>query len=177
MRDCQIAPVRPARDQGTAVSAQLNSPPLRRLDQLPGPRPLPLVGNALQLHRDRIHLDFERWAKQYGPTFLVGLGPTPGLVLTDHEAINAVMKDRPDGFRRPSSMARVVQEMGGTSGLFTAEGQDWHAQRRMVMAAFSPTHVRAYFPALLKVVERLAGRWRKAAQQGQSIDLQGDPMR
>lgn len=159
------------------MSAMLNSPTLRRLDELPGPRPLPLVGNALQLHRDRIHLDFERWARQYGPAFLVRLGPTPVLVLTDHEAINAVMKDRPEGFRRPSSMARVVQEMGGTTGLFTAEGQDWHRQRRMVMAAFSPTHVRAYFPALLKVVERLAGRWRKAASQGQSIDLQGDLMR
>jgi cytochrome P450 len=155
----------------------LNNPPLRRLADLPGPRPLPLVGNALQLQRDRIHLDFERWARQYGPTFLVHLGPTPVLVLTDHEAINVVMKDRPDGFRRPSSMARVVQEMGGASGLFTAEGQDWHKQRRMVMAAFSPTHVRAYFPALLKVVERLAGRWRQAAQQGQTIHLQSDLMR
>jgi cytochrome P450 len=150
-------------------------PRIRHLAELPGPRAYPVVGNALQLQRSRIHLDFEQWAQQYGPTFQVRLGPTRVLVLTDHEAINGVMKDRPEGFRRPSSLERVVRELGGAQGLFSAEGQAWHNQRRMVMAAFSPTHVRAYFPALLKVVQRLAGRWHKSV--GQPIDLQGDLMR
>ena len=75
------------------------------------------------------------------------------------------------------NVSRVVKELGGAQGLFSAEGQDWHHQRRMVMAAFSPTHVRAYFPALMKVAQRLNGRWQRAAQQGQAIDLQGDLMR
>lgn len=159
------------------MSTLLSHPPLRRLDQLPGPRPLPIVGNALQVKRPRIHLDFEQWAREYGPTFRVRLGPTQVLVVTDHEAINAVMKDRPEGFRRPASLERVVKELGGAQGLFSAEGQDWHHQRRMVMAAFSPTHVRAYFPALLKVAQRLDGRWQKTVAQGQAIDLQSDLMR
>jgi cytochrome P450 len=161
----------------TTTAEQTVPKPVRQLLDLPGPRPLPVFGNALQLKRQRIHLDFEAWARQYGPTFLVRLGPTPVLVLTEHEAINAVMKDRPEGFRRPSSLERVVQELGGEPGLFSAEGQAWYNQRRMVMAAFSPTHVRAYFPALLKVAQRLGGRWQKAASQGRTIDLQSDLMR
>ena len=59
--------------------------------------------------------------------------------------------------------------MGLPQGLFSAEGEDWRKQRRMVMASFAPDHVRAYFPSLVKVTLRLQGRWRKAARAGQAI--------
>jgi cytochrome P450 len=150
---------------------------LRAFSSLPGPRPLPIVGNALQVKFDRVHLDVEQWAREYGPIFQLRLGPTPVLVLTDHDVINTVMRDRPDGFRRPASLDLIVREMGMQPGLFNAEGPTWHAQRRMVMSAFSPSHVRAYFPLLLKVAQRLQGRWDKAARARQPIDLQADLMR
>jgi cytochrome P450 len=153
----------------------------RTLADLPGPRPLPILGNALQLKLERIHLDIEAWARQYGPAFKVKLGPTVVMVISDHDQINAVMRDRPDGFRRPASLDRIVREMDMQPGLFNAEGETWHAQRRMVMSAFSPSHVRAYFPLLLKVAQRLANRWDKAARAPlpaqQAIDLQADLMR
>jgi cytochrome P450 len=47
----------------------------------------------------------------------------------------------------------------------------------MVMAGFDPRHLRAYFPLLAVVSERLAGRWGRAADAHQSIDLQADLMR
>jgi cytochrome P450 len=37
--------------------------------------------------------------------------------------------------------------------------------------------VKAYFPALTRVAQRLAGRWHAAAERGESIDLTGDLMR
>jgi cytochrome P450 len=154
-----------------------SAPAVRAFSSLPGPRPLPLVGNALQLKLDRIHLDVEQWARTYGPVFKAHLGPTAVLVISDHDTINTVMRDRPEGFRRPTSLDRIVREMGVQPGLFNAEGETWHAQRRMVMSAFSPTHVRAYFPPLLKVAQRLQGRWLMAAQARQPIDLQADLMR
>jgi len=46
-----------------------------------------------------------------------------------------------------------------------------------VMAGFDPAHVKRYFPALQQVAAALARRWQKAAQQGQTIDLQADLMR
>jgi cytochrome P450 len=149
----------------------------RRFDDLPGPRAWPLVGNALQVQVEQIHLDFERWSKLYGALYKVQLGTRKMLVISDHEIINAVMKDRPEGFSRPEGLRDIVREMGIENGLFTAEGQQWHAQRRMVMSAFSPSHVRAYFPLLLKVAQRLQGRWDKAARASQPIDLQSDLMR
>jgi cytochrome P450 len=67
--------------------------------------------------------------------------------------------------------------MGLPQGLFSAEGDDWKRQRRMVMASFSPGQVRAYFPSLVKVNLRLRSRWQKAARANESIPLQADLMR
>ncbi|RYE94202.1 MAG: hypothetical protein EOO78_25830, partial [Oxalobacteraceae bacterium] len=45
--------------------------PRSRLADLPGPRPLSLLGNLHQLHRARLHQDMEHWAREYGPLFRV----------------------------------------------------------------------------------------------------------
>lgn len=150
---------------------------MRRIDDLPGPPGIPLLGNALQVRLDRIHLDVEQWGRTHGPFFRFRLGRMTALGITDHEAIAQVLKDRPDGFRRTSRTTSVGLEMGLKPGVFGAEGQAWRDQRRMVMASFAPHHVRSYFPSLLKVTQRLRGRWLAAARSGSTIPLQEDLMR
>ncbi len=150
---------------------------LRQLKDLPGPRGWPLLGNTLQVRPARIHLDVERWADEFGPLFRMRLGRHEQLVVADHDLLAKVMRERPEGFRRSPFTSRVGIEMGLPQGLFSAEGEDWRRQRRMVMASFAPGHVRAYFPSLLKVTLRLQGRWRRAAREGRHIPLQADLMR
>jgi cytochrome P450 len=149
----------------------------RSINDLPGPRGLPLLGNSLQVRLPRIHLDLERWAREYGPLFRIQLGPRRILMVTDHALINHLLRERPDTFRRPVRSSAVGREMGFQPGVFSAEGQAWRDQRRMVMASFSPGHVKAYFPSLLKVTQRLQGRWESAALSASTIDLQADLMR
>ncbi len=149
----------------------------RRVDDLPGPRGIPFFGNALQVSVSRIHQDMEQWVRQYGPLFKVKLVNRKMLVVADHELFGAVMKDRPHGFRRTPMLGIISTELGLPQGVFSAEGDDWLRQRRMVMASFSPSHVRAYFPSLVKVTLRLRERWKAAAASNQSINLQADLMR
>ena len=149
----------------------------RQITELPGPRGWPVVGNLLQLDRDRVHATVEQWAQQYGPLFQIKLGPTRFLVVAEHQAIAAMLRDRPEGFRRPPRLEVIWNEMGLAPGVFGANGEAWRRQRRMVMAGFDPGHVRAYFPALCRVTERLCTRWQKAARLGAPIDLQADLMR
>ena len=91
------------------------------------------------------------------------------LVVTDTALINAVLRDRPDGFRRPSVTAEVSDELGGERGVFLAEGAAWRNQRKMVMQAFAPHAIKAYFPLLARVGARLHARWAQATQEGRTM--------
>jgi len=150
---------------------------LHRIEDLPGPRGLPLIGNLFQLRQANMHQGVERWCREFGPLFAFRILRQRIVVLADHELIAAVLRDRPDGWRRSSRLQRVGREMGLTPGLFGAEGEVWRRQRRMVMSGLDPGRVRAYFPALWRVGARLQRRWQRAARTGQALDLQAELMR
>lgn len=160
-----------------AASVRATPPAHRRLRDLPGPRGLPLAGHLLQLQAPRLHRQLEDWCDTHGPLFRLRLGARDALVCGDHEATATMLRDRPDGFRRTTRMQEIGAEMGLPAGLFAANGEAWKRQRRMVMAAFDPAHVRRYHPALVGVAQRLAQRWAAAVRDGRTIELQADLMR
>jgi cytochrome P450 len=134
----------------------------RRIRDLPGPPGLPLVGNLLQVQTSRLHLIVEGWQRTYGDYFRFALGGREFFVVANPEAIAAALRDRPDGFQRTSRLSATAQEMG-FGGVFSANGEAWRRQRPMVMAGFDPSHIKTYFPALVRVTERFARRWQRAA--------------
>ncbi|MBV8634666.1 MAG: cytochrome P450 [Burkholderiaceae bacterium] len=155
----------------STVSAAPPQDNLRSVKDLPGPWAWPLFGNLLQMKSTRAHHDVEGWCRRYGPIFRIMFGREPILVVAKHELVNAILRDRPDGFSRPSVTRNISDEMGGIPGLFLAEGAAWRDQRRMVMAGFAPHAIKAYFPQLVKVALRLRQRWSKAAQEGRAVEL------
>lgn len=159
----------------TATSPSVGA--LRQFDDLPGPRGLPVFGNLLQIDSTRVHQQVEAWCETFGPVFKLRLGKRRVVVVGDHELITTVLRDRPDGFRRTQRLEEVGREMGLAGGLFSVNGEVWKRQRRMVMAGFDPVHVKRYYPTLLRVAERLMGRWQQAAREGRRIELQADLMR
>jgi len=144
---------------------------VRGLADLPGPRPLPWLGNLHQMDRTRVHQDMEAWSRQYGTLFRVSVPGATMLVVADPELIKQALCARPDTFRRPRIAAEVAAEIGNVPGVFEAEGAVWRNQRQMVMQAFAPHAVKAYFPALVNVAQRLQRRWEAAAVAQRPIDL------
>jgi cytochrome P450 len=122
-------------------------------------------------------LELEAWAAQYGPYYQLRAAGRRILVVSDHQVVASVLRDRPAAFSRTARLREIGQEMGLQPGVFSAEGEDWMRQRRMVMAGFDPGHVRAYYPALVKVAQRLVTRWTQAAHRQETIVLQSDLMR
>ena len=158
----------------------LAAPPvgaLRQFDDLPGPRGVPVFGNLLQIDSTRVHQQVEAWCEEFGPIFRLKLGKRRLVIVGDHELISTALRDRPDGFRRTQRLEDVGREMGLNAGLFGANGAVWKRQRRMVMAGLDPVHVKRYYPFLLRVAERLVGRWQVAARENRRIELQADLMR
>ena len=125
-----------------------------------------------------MHQQVEGWARRYGDFFTISIGGHRLLVIADHKAMGAVLRDRPEGFRRTPRFASIAREIGLGAGVFGAEGEAWKRQRRMVMAGFDPRHLRAYFPSLVRVL-RPARRplAKRAAAADAAIDLQADLMR
>ncbi len=167
----------PAPHPDPAARAAATIQAIRRIADLPGPQGLPFLGNALQFRSPTLHLELEAWAAQYGPYYQLRAAGRRILVLSDHQVVASVLRDRPGAFSRTARLREIGQEMGLQPGVFSAEGEDWMRQRRMVMAGFDPGHVRAYYPTLVKVAQRLVKRWTQAASGQETIVLQSDLMR
>jgi cytochrome P450 len=151
--------------------------PLRTLEQLPGPRALPLVGNLLSIPLNRAHQALESWARIHGPLYRCMMGPAKVLVVADQVILNSVLKRRPDTFRRDSRLTELLEEMGMPQGIFYAEGDAWLRQRRMIMSGLSPNMLRMFFPEMRRITMVLRKRWHVAADQNLEIELLADLMR
>ncbi len=149
---------------------------LRTLDELPGPRGLPLLGNALELKPRELHRIVGGWADQFGPLFVFRVATQRILTVADAEIIQQMLRDRPDRFRRWHKIEDIVADIKA-DGLFSAEGVNWKRQRKYVMHALNASHVREFIPRLEKVAGRLRRRWWRVALAGTSFDALADLMR
>ncbi|CAH1780871.1 unnamed protein product, partial [Owenia fusiformis] len=54
---------------------------------IPGPKGIPIVGNALQVDLENIHKDLLKWAKEYGAIFKLNFAGELIVVLNSFDAI------------------------------------------------------------------------------------------
>ena len=53
-----------------------------RLRHIPGPRPLWMLGNAIELRRKMAHMAYEDYKALYGPVFRIFIGMQPYVVIS-----------------------------------------------------------------------------------------------
>lgn len=145
----------------------------RAMSDLPGPKPRPIFGNALQMDVARLHGSLEDWARAYGPMFHFKIMGKDYVGVSEPALMEAVLRARPETFRRDDRVEPVFRELG-VAGVFSAEGAAWRTQRKLAMEALSQRNLRGFYPTLAKVAERLRARWAKAAAAGAVSDLIDD---
>ncbi|XP_051062941.1 cytochrome P450 2B1-like [Phodopus roborovskii] len=99
----------------------------------PGPRPLPLLGNLLQMDRRGLLNSFMRLRDKYGDVFTVHLGPRPVVMLYGTEAIREALVDQAEAFSGRGTIA-VVKSVFKDYGMIFANGERWKALRRFSLA-------------------------------------------
>lgn len=152
------------------MSATLNAA-TRTIADLPGPRGLPVLGNALQLlPMSRAHQRAEAWYERYGPIFQFRAGSRRWVALADQEEINALLRDRPDGFRRLRELERAFEDAEFPT-VFSVEGEAWKRQRRLVVRALNANHLHRHFHVIQTATERLEERLRAQARSGESFEI------
>jgi hypothetical protein len=77
----------------------------RPKDFPPGPPTLPIIGNLHQIPSEKRHVQFEKWAREYGPVFSLMLGTKVMIVLNSDVAIKdlvdkrgAIYSSRPEAY-------------------------------------------------------------------------------
>ena len=145
----------------------------RRVADLPGPRGWPIVGNTPQLKAGAPHASLEAWALRYGPLFRLHFGPYRAVGVAEPGLIEQLLRNRPEALRRSPRVSQLIEETG-LSGVFSAEGEAWRRQRRLVMRALTPEVVRECFPTIATVTQRLCARWHAAVDRGGQPDVLRD---
>ncbi len=93
----------------------------------------------------------------------------------DPDAIDAILRDRPEGYRRWNELVERITEMGeGPPGLFVSEGDAWKRQRRLVVKALNSEHLHRYFGVVHTSTKRLQQRLRQAACDSRSVPIGDD---
>lgn len=145
-------------------------PVTRSLDDLPGPKGLPAIGNLHQIDSTKVHLILEGWAARYGPTFQFRMGSTRVVATRDPALIDEALRQRPETFRRSAKTDVIMTEIG-IRGVFNAEGAAWRPQRKLSVAALAQRNLRQLYPSIRMVAERLKTRWQGAAARGETLDI------
>lgn len=60
----------------------------------PGPPTLPFIGNLHLMPKEKAHLQFQKWADQYGPVYSLVLGTKTMVVLNTDRAVKDLLDKR-----------------------------------------------------------------------------------
>ncbi|XP_076987889.1 cytochrome P450 2S1 [Tamandua tetradactyla] len=101
----------------------------------PGPTPLPLLGNLLQLRPGALYSGLLRLSGKYGPVFTVQLGPWRRVVvLVGHEAVREALGGHAEEFSGRGRLTTLDGTFEG-HGVFFANGERWRQLRRFTALA------------------------------------------
>jgi cytochrome P450/nitrite reductase/ring-hydroxylating ferredoxin subunit len=158
----------PSREPSAPDPSKLSS--LRCVQDLPGPRGVPLLGNLLQIDVSRLHTLLEGWAAEHGSVYQVRFGPRRIVVISDRTIADHVLRARPESFRRFHTFESVAAELDMV-GVFTAEGEMWRRLRKLAMAALSTRHLPEFYPIIRTIAGRIRERWKRTAASGAVVDV------
>ena len=147
------------------------------IEDLPGPKGIPVLGNALKVTPSNLHLDLEAWADEFGGLYMLNMGVAGQiLIVSDPEIGIEMMKRRPEGFRRLAPIEKVFKDLYA-HGVFSAEGEEWRMMRKAAAKGLNQATLIRFYPKLLEVVERLKHRMERNAASGATLNMPDEIMR
>uniref|UniRef100_A0A3B3U105 Cytochrome P450 2K1-like n=1 Tax=Poecilia latipinna TaxID=48699 RepID=A0A3B3U105_9TELE len=97
----------------------------------PGPKPLPLLGNLLQLDLQRPYKTLCELSKKYGSVFTVYFGPKKVVVLTGYRTVREALVGYADEFGE-REIAPIFADV--TKHILFSNGETWREMRRFALS-------------------------------------------
>uniref|UniRef100_A0A8C9XRT3 Cytochrome P450 n=1 Tax=Sander lucioperca TaxID=283035 RepID=A0A8C9XRT3_SANLU len=98
----------------------------------PGPRPLPVLGNLLQLDLKRPYHTLLKLSKKYGSVFTVYLGPKKVVVLTGYKTVKEALVNHAEEFGERDPLP-IMHEYEKGHGILWSNGDSWKEMRRFAL--------------------------------------------
>nr|QCF59602.1 CYP1 [Lutjanus argentimaculatus] len=105
------------------------------LRRLPGPKPLPIIGNVLEMG-SRPYLSLTAMSKRYGEVFQIQIGMRPVVVLSGIETVRQALIKQGDEFAgRPDLYSFRFINDGKSLAFSTDQAGVWRARRKLAYSA------------------------------------------
>ncbi|XP_070415477.1 cytochrome P450 2C23-like isoform X1 [Equus przewalskii] len=95
----------------------------------PGPNPLPIIGNLMQLNLKNLPASLSKMAKEYGPVYTLYFGPQLTVVLHGYEVVKEALIDQADEFLGRGRFPIIEDNQKG-HGILFSNGETWKQMRR-----------------------------------------------
>ncbi|PVH96854.1 putative cytochrome P450 [Periconia macrospinosa] len=119
----------------------------RPRDYPPGPPTIPILGNLHLIPKQNVHLQFQTWAREYGPVCSVMLGSKTMILLSDDQAVKEILDKRSEvsSDRMDLYMGQTLAS-GGLRVLLMRYGPSWRMVRRILHHRLNINSARSFEP-------------------------------
>lgn len=147
------------------------------LDDIPGPKGRPIVGNALDIDAENPIETFLDMARDYGPIFKISVPTGTRIFVSGPDLVEEVCDDARFDKMVGGGLANLRRGPTG-NGLFTSDTDDplWRRAHNILMAPFSVQAMRDYMPRMLDIADQLMGKWERLNPDDE-VDVPADMTR
>ncbi|CAM4334780.1 unnamed protein product [Leuciscus chuanchicus] len=99
----------------------------------PGPKPLPLLGNLLQLDLKKTYMSLWELSKQYGSVYTVHFGPKKVVILSGYKAVKQALVNLSEEFG-DRDISPILHDFNQGYGILFSNGENWREMRRFALS-------------------------------------------
>ncbi|KAK4183906.1 O-methylsterigmatocystin oxidoreductase [Podospora australis] len=118
----------------------------RPKDYPPGPPTLPIIGNLHLMLAKNAHVQFKKWAEEYGPVYSLILGTTTTIVLSSDVAIKDLLDKRSNIYSSRPDMYISGLASGNMRMLLMEYGDTWRKIRKLFHTLLQLKTAKSYVP-------------------------------
>jgi cytochrome P450/NADPH-cytochrome P450 reductase len=158
----------------TATSTPARS---KSLEDIPGPKGVPLLGNMFEIKQATMVQDLMTLAREWGPIFQLTTPTGPRYVASGLEMVDDLCDDaRFDKLVGVSQ--RELRKTHKSAGLFTADTDDplWRSAHDILLPSFSTWAMKGYLDPMIDIAEQLCLKWERL-NPDEPIDVAADMTR
>ncbi len=161
------------------TASDTTAPPAaaRTVDDVPGPKGVPLLGNVREVHAATLIQDLMGLAREYGPIYAVSSPSGTRYVVSGLEMVDDLCDDA--RFDKLVGLSqREFRKTHESAGLFTADTDDplWQSAHDILLPSFSTWAMKGYLDPMIDIAEQLCLKWERQAAD-EPIDVAADMTR